>query len=427
MTSRSPPRRDRREGRGRSLSTSSTTLPPSQDRLLTHRIVEPATTAPTRAPGDANDVTDVTAVTVGDMEARAILLVPYVGIPVAWLRAGQWLELALWLLLTIAAFVTARRNLEGEPPKWNLLRLLRDWRRARAGVADADRTDEDGAVVNIRTRLPVHRDRALARHRSVGPTALGVVLAVALAGVGMGTANAAFTARSTSGSNSVDGRRLGPAVRLRRAGRLSPTAFWLLDEKAGTATAPGQVRQPVRSRLQARRRRSVRPGGLPNNPGTSISTSGARLLLTSVYAAGPRPPTRSSSGSRPPTQRGGYLHGIRGRAPPRATPSDRGPHRADHHGGTGGSRTATGPASPKSVITTPLLLQQQRLAPRRRGHHRGVQFPSEHRHLRRRGRTWSAALTSRIDSYTGYLARRWRNRKRGLRRQHRQRRSTAPR
>lgn len=248
-----------------------------EEHLITHRIVERRDDGSYTSAGDANDVTDVAAVTAGDMEARAIVLVPYVGLPVAWAQTGQWLELALWLLLTIAAFVTATRNLEGEPPKWTLLRLFLDWRRERADIADTDETPADESEVEEPDEASGTPDRVLARHRGVASTTLGVVLALALAGTTMGTSNAMFTAQNKNGSNRWT---VGAFVQKYVGAVLAdqPYGFWLLDEPAGAAYGADRSGNNRTAQYYGSLNLGT-PGGLPGNPGTSLDNSGGRAIL----------------------------------------------------------------------------------------------------------------------------------------------------
>lgn len=196
------------------------------------------------------------------------MLAPFVGLPVTWIQAGEWTKLALWLLLTIAAFVTATRNLPGEPPKWNLLRLLRGRRRVGAATPHAD----DRA----------RSDKVLLRHRSKAPAVLGVALA--LLGTGVSTTNAAFTAQTrNSGSTWTAGAWSQPYVSAVLADR--PDSLWLLDEKAGTLAAQDRSGNNVLGSYKAAATLG-QPGGLTErNTGTSMRTAGG-LAFTSANPAG---------------------------------------------------------------------------------------------------------------------------------------------
>lgn len=82
--------------------------PTRGNRLVTHRVVrnEPDGLV-TR--GDANPSDDGAPVPPSHLVGRGRLLVPYLGLPVVWLRDGAWLAAAAWLLGTAAAAAGALR------------------------------------------------------------------------------------------------------------------------------------------------------------------------------------------------------------------------------------------------------------------------------------------------------------------------------
>ena len=179
----------------------------------------------------------------------------------------------------------------------------------------------------------------------------------------------------------LDRRRLGPAVRRRRAGR---PALRLLAARRGR-------RHGLRAQDRSGNNRTAqyygsldlgRPGGLPNNPGTSIRTTGGRA--SSAAGRSPRrAPTRSSCGSAPRPRRGAISPASRTTATP-ATPFPRTPT-ASSHGGDRAAHLRRLAWRSTSPITTPARLQRRRLAPPR-GH--------QHRPTRRRPSTSTAPLSS---------------------------------
>ncbi|MEO5662549.1 MAG: signal peptidase I [Nocardioides sp.] len=245
------------------------------DHLLTHRIVELRDDGSYTSAGDANEVTDFTPVSATDVEARAIILAPYVGLPVVWMQVGEWVKLALWLLLTIAAFVLATRNLEGEPPKSNMLGLMLDRRRNRRTTGSSD-PGEEPPVTGAPEKVDAHR-------RGVVPAVLGVVLA--LFATGLGSANAEYTAQSrNSGNTWTTGPWVQPYVGAVLAD--APTAFWLLDETAGTATAQDRSGNTVLGNYKPAAVLG-QAGGLPGNPGTSLRTGGGLSLTNAAASVSP--------------------------------------------------------------------------------------------------------------------------------------------
>lgn len=242
----------------------------SEDRILVHRVVELRDDHKYTTAGDANAVTDATPVTPDDMRARAILLVPYVGLPVVWMKTGQWGLLALWLLLSVAAFFLATRNIDGEPPKWTMRRLILDGLRRAPAAPDHDH-DHDGEGTGRQ------RDRVLVR----GRRSVASLVAVCLVGsTAFGSANAAFTATTRNPGNVFTaGAWQLPYVAAVTAD--APRGFWLLDETSGTA-----VRDYSRTHADGTTRDGTVQRGLPGahtarNPGTSFRFDGGGALLHS--------------------------------------------------------------------------------------------------------------------------------------------------
>lgn len=234
--------------------------PSRPDRLLVHRIVERRDDGTFTTAGDANELTDSAPLKATGIQAQAILLTPYVGLPVHWLRKGQWFRLAAWLLLTMAAFVLATRRLDGAPP-------------SRPG-------------------------------RRAGAAAAALVLAGATT---TGTASAAFTDQSGNGSNRwTAGAFVQPYVAAVQADR--PFGFWLLDEPSGAQY--GLDRSVNNRTAQYYDQLTLgRPAGLPNNPGTALGVSGGRAILGNTAVTSPSSYSielwfRTSSNA------GGYLAGF---------------------------------------------------------------------------------------------------------------------
>lgn len=193
--------------------------PASDDgRLLVHRVVADLDDGTYATAGDANPLPDATPVPRDAFEARGVLLAPYAGLPLTWLQNGNVLALALWLGVTIAAFVLA---------------------------SDPTRTRR-------RWRLP--------RRRFAIAAAVGVTLTLVLAAT---AAVATFTSTTVTGSNTLDGRILPSALPQRRPRRSSlppPPA------RRGAGHLGGrQQRQPPHRTVHGHRRISER-GCAPQQP-----------------------------------------------------------------------------------------------------------------------------------------------------------------
>jgi signal peptidase I len=231
------------------------------DRLLVHRVVERRDDGDFTSAGDANQFTDTTPLSATDLRAQAILLVPFVGRPVVWLDSGQWLPFAAWLLLTILAFGLATlRPGDGRPPRDR-------WRRR------SNRSRQPGSASG---RVAVARS-------ALAPTAVGAALL--LLGVAPMTVSAAFTTRTTSGSNSWT---VGSWVQ-RYVGTVltdQPYGFWLLDEPSGSSYATDRSGHNRTGQYYGALTLG-RPGGLPTNPGTSVGVTGGRVVLGPNLVASP--------------------------------------------------------------------------------------------------------------------------------------------
>lgn len=251
---------------------------PAVDDLIVHRVVELRDDGTYTTAGDANDVTDVRPVSMADLESRAVLLIPYIGLPVLWLMTENWWSLALWLVLTIAALWAARLNVEGEPPKWTLLRLVRE---RAGGERRKPGPHEDGAEA-YEGGLAGPRDAGRAARLSVAGAAGGLLLVL----VGnTGGAGAGFTARTGDGPMSwTVGQWAQRYVAEVLADR--PSAFWLLDEAAGAVSAQDRSGHDAPGRYRSAAVLGE-PGALPNNLGTSMRTSGG-VALTSTARSAPR-------------------------------------------------------------------------------------------------------------------------------------------
>lgn len=314
-----------------------------KERILVHRVVELRDDHTYTTAGDANAVTDFTPVTPDDMTARAILLVPFVGLPIIWLQTGQFVLLGIWLALTTAAFYLATRHIDGEPPRWTLRRLLRErlQRTPRAGRdAGADARDDERVLV----RATGPRTRGI---RARGIQALGATLALCLLGTALGTANATFTTTSRNPGNHFKAS-VGPLPYNGAVLTDNPRGFWLLDETTGS-----NVRDYSRTYSDGSTRNGTVERGLPGahtprNPGTSFRFDGGGALLTpsSMRVGG----THSVElWFRTTSTQEGYLIGFESQSPLALADYDRTVHMND-------GRIAVGNWSlvNRNVVTTPL-------------------------------------------------------------------------
>ena len=243
---------------------------PGGHELLVHRVVEYLGHGDYVSAGDANPSVDATPVRAESFRARARILVPYVGLPLVWLRGNDFALLGGWLLLTFAAFVRATRR---------------------------GPTDE-------------------VRERHEGRHAVSFVALVALGGVALGgglgsgivPAGAAFT---SSTRNQANGWTVAQLVRAYNTAVLAdhPYVYYLVDEASGTAAADysGNSRTGTFASIATYHQTAA----LPNNPGYSVALGGSTGRLVSGGTALDTPTTFSLElWFRTTTTAGGKLIGF---------------------------------------------------------------------------------------------------------------------
>ncbi len=246
--------------------------------LMVHRIVELRDDGDYTTAGDANELTDVTPLPRSDIRATAVLLVPHVGLPVTWFQTGRWLPFAAWLLLTVAAFALASRRLEGEPPRWRLLRLVRDRFSPRPppdGPSGSGRpSGPGGPATTTQAWDGVRRSR----------TPLLAVASLVVVGTLASTASAGFTGHTrNSGSAWTAGSWTQPYVTAVLADK--PYGFWLLDETSGQYASDRSGNDRTGQYYGSLALGT--PGGLPRNPGTAVDNTGGRVVLGTQAVAAP--------------------------------------------------------------------------------------------------------------------------------------------
>lgn len=248
--------------------------------LLVHRVIERRDDGSYTTQGDHNLFPDSTPVQRSDFRSRAVLLAPYVGLPVVWWNDGDLGLLLLWMLLTVAAFVLARSPRRPEDPEDPEGPDGRQDRRRHRGVGRRRRW------INVRPRsLPAaHMAHARPRRRSLASVGVLGVAGALLVFVG-GSAGASFTARSTNGSNGwTVGAWQQPYVKAVLADK--PWVFYPLDEASGTwaTDESGNDRTGQFTTIGSYRA----AGALPNNFGYAVNLgSGGRVVASSNPIAAP--------------------------------------------------------------------------------------------------------------------------------------------
>lgn len=262
-------------------------------RLLVHRVIADLDDGTYTTAGDANPLPDATPVPREAFEARGVLLAPYAGLPLTWLQDGDLLTFALWLCLTVGAFVLAT-----DPT-----RSRGRWRRPKG-----DHRGE-GLAAPVR---PTRRRASVAVAAAFGVTLVLVLAATA--------ATATFTSTTASGANSwTVGQYRQPYVSAVLADR--PYLLHLLDEEQGTwaADSSGNNRTGRFTSIAAFRA----PGGLPNNPGYSVQLGTAGRVVSDTPAIVAPDTFTLEVWFRTTTTRGGPLLGFESSREARSATNDR--------------------------------------------------------------------------------------------------------
>ncbi|GAA3578794.1 hypothetical protein GCM10022197_40250 [Microlunatus spumicola] len=215
--------------------------------------------------GDANGGDDSSPVPLGTVIGIGTLRVPWVALPIVWVRQGQWLPLALVvaglaLLLAVAASGRDRTFDEDDPED--------------PDGPEPERPGPDGAAGAAQSRPEVLAGRAARRRAGAA-----VVAALVLAALVADPAGAGFSSRTTTTASLATSPAATCASTV--AG-LGPYFYYRMDETSSTATAAadssGNARTGVYSAL-GRTATTDRP--CVNDTGGAMTFDGSRGSLGS--------------------------------------------------------------------------------------------------------------------------------------------------
>ncbi len=185
--------------------------PARPDYVLTHRLVAFNEDGTLVTKGDANPTPDSVSVPRETVTGLGRLLVQYVGLPVVWLKTGDWLPLLLHLVILVGAVVAT--VLDYEPDN-----RVRPWQR------------------RIDQKQPADPRRLLTRRApSITPLLiLAMAAAFGASGGEITTSAAAFRATTTNTNDSWTVPNWSYTTEINALG---PYLYWKLDETGTTATA----------------------------------------------------------------------------------------------------------------------------------------------------------------------------------------------
>jgi signal peptidase I len=186
--------------------------PARPDHMLTHRVVSINEDGTLTTKGDANPTVDSVPVPADSVTGLGRLLVQFVGLPVVWVRAGNWVPLLAHLALLVGAIAATVLDYEADD------RPRRAWQS------------------RIRQHQPADPKRLWARP-APSITLLFILGLVATLGIptrGVPTSAAAFTASST---NTADTWTIPNWAYTSEVNALGPYLYWKLDETGAATTA----------------------------------------------------------------------------------------------------------------------------------------------------------------------------------------------
>ena len=186
--------------------------PGREGHILTHRVVSIEEDGSLVTKGDANPTPDSVHVPRESVTGLGRLLVQFVGLPVVWFLTGNWLLLLLHLAILVGAVVAT--VLDYEPDN----RGRRPWQRL------------------IDHHQPADPKRLLSRSApSITPILiLAIAAGFGFRGEGVPTSAAAFTAITTS---STDSWAIPNWSYTTEVNALGPYLYWKLDETGNAGTA----------------------------------------------------------------------------------------------------------------------------------------------------------------------------------------------
>jgi signal peptidase I len=249
--------------------------------VKSHRVIaiNPDGTLTTK--GDANPTADPQTVRLTQVHGIGRLLVRWAGLPLVWLRTGQYLFLGLFLLVIGgAAWAVARDSEDDDDDRTD------DDENDRAD-GDAERTDH-AAAPGLATRTERRREAVLER-RAQRRRTIAVRLVATAAGAGLlvvPSASAAFSAttKTTGASWTVPSYSYPTTV----ASFATPYLYWQLGETGTTAAdASGNGRTGTYTGTYTRSVTGGTPDTSPNKAVTATTTTACVNTTSTTAISGP--------------------------------------------------------------------------------------------------------------------------------------------
>lgn len=270
--------------------------PDHPGRLRMHRFVRLDDDGLLVTRGDANNADDSTPVGLGAVVGIGTLRVPWIALPIVWLRTGGWLDLglvaaALGLLLVVASSGRDRVFPEDDPPDDP------DQRPAGSGPGSADGAVDSasgaGAVRADRVRTVTRRGAAVL---GVGLLAIGLTTPADARFAGTTATTVSLTASSTTCASTV--------------AALNPYLYYRMDETSSTTTATDSSGNGRDGTYSSNGRTSTWAQACVNDSGRAMTFDGSSGSLSSRALSNGTPSTFSLAIWFQTTRAGGMLIGV---------------------------------------------------------------------------------------------------------------------
>jgi signal peptidase I len=254
--------------------------------VKSHRVIAINADGTLTTKGDANPTADPQTVQVSQVHGIGRLLVRWAGLPLIWLRTGQYLFLGLFLLVIgAAAWAVARDSEDDEDDEDDDAAADNDESRA---AERTDRAAREALPTRARPSRAERRREAVLERRAQRRRTIAVRLVATAAGAGLlvvPSASAAFSAttKTTGASWSVASANYTTATT-----SFSPYLYWKLgDTGTSAADSSGNARTGTYAGTYTRSVTGGTPDTTPNTAVTATTTTACVNTTSTTAISGP--------------------------------------------------------------------------------------------------------------------------------------------
>jgi signal peptidase I len=276
--------------------------PEMPGRVKTHRVMSINDDGSLVTKGDANPTPDTQPIQIDDVRGLGRLLVSFVGLPMVWVKTGQWLWFGLFLLSVLVAAWLVGKDKDGEDDEPT------DPEDGDKVVPLPERMSTGGSTQIAASNPPADPGRGGRMSRVMRG---GVLAAVGALVLGVPTTSAAFAATTVNRANSWSVPTWNYTTSVMA---YSPFLYWKLDETSGATAADtsGNSRTGTYTNSNQWTRSVVGAltGDTPNRAVTSTNANACIYSSTGVAAVAAPQQMTSIVWFRSNTNNGGKLLGF---------------------------------------------------------------------------------------------------------------------